>query len=114
MAAVFSMQGFGTIIGAIVAIILLAIFKPLIEQDPLYADYVWRILLGLGIIPALIAVYFRLTLPETPRFTLHVEHNKNKLKEDLEQITHKSIDVEDNIEVLEDNQRTKSSFKDFK
>lgn len=67
IAAVFAMQGIGSLAGAVVAVVLLSIFQPLIEADPLYADYVWRLLLGLGIIPALVAVYFRITLPETPR-----------------------------------------------
>lgn len=33
----------------------------------------WRLLIGFGCIPAAIALYFRLTIPETPRFSLDVE-----------------------------------------
>lgn len=38
-------------------------------------DRAWRILLGLGCIPATLALYFRLTIPETPRFTMDIERN---------------------------------------
>lgn len=38
-------------------------------------DRTWRILVGLGCVPAAIALYFRLTIPETPRFTMDIERN---------------------------------------
>lgn len=38
-------------------------------------DRSWRIMLGLGCIPATLALYFRLTIPETPRFTMDIERN---------------------------------------
>lgn len=38
-------------------------------------DRTWRLLLGLGCIPAAIALYFRLTIPETPRYTMDIERN---------------------------------------
>ena len=43
-------------------------------------DYAWRIILrvGVGTIPGTIALYFRLTIPETPRFTIHVQGNVEK------------------------------------
>lgn len=43
LAAVFSMQGFGTVGAYIVAIIFLYIFKGAIEAYPLALDHVWRI-----------------------------------------------------------------------
>ncbi|KAF9418663.1 Inorganic phosphate transporter pho84 [Podila epigama] len=83
MAAVFAMQGFGYLCTGIVAILLLLIFRPMIEQDPKNLDYVWRLLIGLGCVPALVAVYFRMTIPETPRFVLDVEHNLIKAENDV-------------------------------
>ena len=38
-------------------------------------DRSWRILLSFGCLPAVVALYFRLTIPETPRFTMDVERN---------------------------------------
>ncbi|KAJ7616419.1 major facilitator superfamily domain-containing protein [Roridomyces roridus] len=40
-----------------------------------HADYMWRLLIGLGCVPAVIALYFRLTIPETTRFMLDIERN---------------------------------------
>ncbi|ORZ34232.1 major facilitator superfamily domain-containing protein [Catenaria anguillulae PL171] len=79
VAAVFSMQGLGILVGSLCAVIVLAILKPTLGLDPLAApgfalyqplfDNVWRLLLFLGVIPAIAAVYWRLQVPETPRFT---------------------------------------------
>lgn len=43
-------------------------------------DRTWRILLGLGCIPAVVALYFRLTIPETPRFTMDIERNVKQVR----------------------------------
>ncbi|KAG0330272.1 Inorganic phosphate transporter pho84 [Podila humilis] len=83
MAAVFAMQGFGYLTTGIVAIILLAAFKDMIIANPENLDYVWRILIGFGCLPAMVAVYFRMTIPETPRFVLDVENNLKKAERDV-------------------------------
>ncbi|KAF9295607.1 Inorganic phosphate transporter pho84 [Mortierella antarctica] len=83
MAAVFAMQGFGYLCTGMVAIVLLLAFRSLIEADVNNLDYVWRLLIGLGCVPALVAVYFRMTIPETPRFVLDVENNLNKAEIDV-------------------------------
>jgi hypothetical protein len=36
-------------------------------------DKVWRVIVGLGVVPAILTYYLRTRLPETPRFTAHVE-----------------------------------------
>jgi PHS family inorganic phosphate transporter-like MFS transporter len=46
----------------------------------------WRLIVGIGIIPALIALYFRLTIPETPRFTMDVNRNVIQATEDIENV----------------------------
>lgn len=45
MAAVFSMQGIGIFVSALVSLITLLCFKSKIKEDPLNLDYVWRICL---------------------------------------------------------------------
>ncbi|KAF9210915.1 Inorganic phosphate transporter pho84 [Podila verticillata] len=117
MAAVFAMQGFGYLTTGIVAIILLAAFKDSIVANPQNLDYVWRILIGFGCLPALVAVYFRLTIPETPRFVLDVENNLNKAERDVatvlkENRNHLQSD-EDNAVVVTDPSVAKGSFSDF-
>ena len=37
-----------------------------------WVDYMWRLLIGLGCVPGAVALYFRLTIPETPRFTMDI------------------------------------------
>ncbi|KAJ3075235.1 Inorganic phosphate transporter pho84 [Podochytrium sp. JEL0797] len=69
LAAVFSMQGIGILLGSLIYIATLAGMKSQIQGDYTYLDVVWRIAVGLGLVPAIITVYFRFTLPETPRFT---------------------------------------------
>ncbi|KZT56710.1 MFS general substrate transporter [Calocera cornea HHB12733] len=76
MTAVFAGQGFGTLSATVVAIICVAAFKGRIEREgPAGVDPCWRLLIGLGSVPAVFALYFRLSIPESPRFTMDVERN---------------------------------------
>ncbi len=59
---VFTAQAAGLIIGPLVAAALLA--------SGISHDLAWRIMLGLGAIPALSVFYLRRQIQETPRFTL--------------------------------------------
>ncbi|KAG0918511.1 hypothetical protein G6F33_000470 [Rhizopus arrhizus] len=75
MALIFSMQGIGNLAAAIVTLILLAIFKQAIIADVMNLDYVWRLCIGLGAVPAVATIYLRFTMPESPRYSLNVEHD---------------------------------------
>ncbi|KAJ3184647.1 Inorganic phosphate transporter pho84 [Geranomyces variabilis] len=86
MAAVFACQGIGQLSAVLITVITLACFKGAIQDDPQNLDYCWRIILGLGIVPALCALYFRLTIPETPRFTAHITGDENAAAKDIEKI----------------------------
>lgn len=68
--AVFAMQGIGILTASLVAICTTAAFKSLILRDINYLDYVWRIELGLGVVPAMLTVYLRNKLPEPPQWTM--------------------------------------------
>jgi PHS family inorganic phosphate transporter-like MFS transporter len=82
MAAVFSMQGLGQLAAGLVALITCVGFKEslMTSKDAahctgvcgLAVDKMWRILIGFGAVPGCIALYFRLTIPETPRYTFDV------------------------------------------
>jgi PHS family inorganic phosphate transporter-like MFS transporter len=61
VASVFAMQGFGLLTGAVVT--LAAVYL-------LPLGTAWRLVLGVGAVPALFTVYFRTRMPETPRFSL--------------------------------------------
>ena len=83
MAAVFAMQGFGILTAAIVALVVVAAFKNQIRENVMAVDYCWRLVLGLGAVPGLLALYFRLTVPETPRYTMDVERDVNQASKDI-------------------------------
>ncbi|PWY75489.1 phosphate permease [Aspergillus heteromorphus CBS 117.55] len=94
MGAVFAMQGFGQFAAAIVALIATVGFKGSLESAKTVAncsgvcqlavDKMWRIVIGFGAVPACIALYYRLTIPETPRFTFDVARDLLKGDEDVE------------------------------
>jgi MFS transporter, PHS family, inorganic phosphate transporter len=62
---VFSFIGLGSLAAGIVFVVLLAAFKSGIEADIDKVEYVWRLLLGLGIIPVACTLYARLRMKET-------------------------------------------------
>ncbi|PYH99813.1 phosphate permease [Aspergillus ellipticus CBS 707.79] len=94
MGAVFAMQGFGQFAAAIMALIVTAGFKGSLEPAKLVSkcsgvcqlavDKMWRIVIGFGAVPACIALYYRLTIPETPRYTFDVARDLLKGDEDVE------------------------------
>lgn len=86
IAAVFAMQGFGILAGSITSLLVLYCFKSLIMEDQENLDYVWRIIIGLGALPGLVAIYFRLTIPETPRFTMEVKGDADGAVRDVNRI----------------------------
>ena len=47
-------------------------------------DKMWRVLIGFGAVPACIALYYRLTIPETPRYTFDVARDAEKAGDDVE------------------------------
>lgn len=134
MGAVFANQAFGQIAAGIVALILVAGYKhDLIDAKDgkscgvkcqKACDQMWRVLIGLGAVPGAVALYFRLTIPESPRYTLDISYDLNKGTADISKFVsgeHGNADL-DQIARLEraptaveavDIQAPKASFKDF-
>ncbi|CAO2190247.1 unnamed protein product [Urochloa humidicola] len=96
IAAVFAMQGFGIMAGGIVATAVSAAFRarfpaPPYAADPTastppQADYVWRIILMLGAMPAALTYYWRTKMPETARYTALVARNANQAAADMSKV----------------------------
>jgi PHS family inorganic phosphate transporter-like MFS transporter len=61
---VFSMQALGLIVGPVVGLTLLG--------AGVHPGIAWRIMLGLGAVPAAAVIYFRRRMPESPRFQARV------------------------------------------
>ncbi|KAI0154935.1 phosphate permease [Xylariaceae sp. FL1272] len=93
MGAVFAQQGLGQLTGAFVMLFLTLGFKQALSQSPsidqcdgycvIAVDKMWRALVGFGAVPAAIALYYRLTIPETPRYTFDVGRDIEKGSEDV-------------------------------
>jgi PHS family inorganic phosphate transporter-like MFS transporter len=117
MTAVFASQGWGQFTAAIVSLIITAAFKSSIindgQHDPKHVDNMWRILIGLGMVPACLALYFRLTIPETPRFTMDVERNFNQAQQDVDAMLTSGKFAVDPDAVVQRVEAPKASWKDF-
>ncbi|TCD63062.1 hypothetical protein EIP91_006049 [Steccherinum ochraceum] len=70
LAYIFSNQGWGSFVGAIVVMFVLLCYKHVMETkgEVSKVDGVWRIVVGLSLVPAFGTLYHRLTLPEATRF----------------------------------------------
>lgn len=87
LAAVFAMQGLGIVSGAIIGVVVTKCFEHAItHKSILYLDYVWRIIIGLGCVPAVLTIYLRNKLPETPRFTVDVRRDTVKANHDIARV----------------------------
>ncbi|KAJ3877204.1 major facilitator superfamily domain-containing protein [Lentinula edodes] len=90
MTAVFAFQGWGQLAASLISVIVVAAYKDSIIGDvsPNFnaVDHCWRILIGMGCVPGVIALYFRLTIPETPRFTMDIERNIEQATKDIDTI----------------------------
>ena len=104
IAAVFAMQGFGIFVGGLFAIIVSTAFKvkfsaPAYEVDAIastvpQADYVWRIILMVGALPAALTYYSRTKMPETARYTALVAKNAKKAASDMSKVLQVDIEAE--------------------
>ncbi|KAJ9700696.1 hypothetical protein PVL29_006156 [Vitis rotundifolia] len=107
VAAVFAMQGFGILTGGIFAIIISASFKvafpsPTYEIDAVgstvpQADYVWRIILMFGALPAALTYYWRMKMLET---TL-VAKNENKGAVDMSKVLQVDLEPEEYVQSIQ-------------
>lgn len=69
---VFSFIGLGSFSAGIVYVILLAAFKGAIEHDINRLQWVWRLLLGLGLVPCIATLYARLRIRESKPYEDYV------------------------------------------
>lgn len=119
IAAVFAMQGFGILAGGIVALIVSSAFDhqfkaPPYSVDPVgstapEADYVWRIVLMVGALPAALTYYWRMRMPETARYTALVAKNAKQAAADMSKVLQVELEAEeDKLEKL--SHRDSNSF----
>jgi len=80
--SVFAFQGLGAFTAALVSLLCAIGFKDTLNSTEcnnecqLSLDKAWRIVYAVGILPAVVALYFRLTITETIRYTLDISRNE--------------------------------------
>jgi PHS family inorganic phosphate transporter-like MFS transporter len=72
------------------------------------------LLIGLGCVPGVVALYFRLTIPETPRFTMDIERNLQQASQDIENVLTKGTYVVDPDAVVQRVDLPKANTRDFR
>ncbi|XP_050364477.1 inorganic phosphate transporter 1-4 [Argentina anserina] len=119
IAAVFAMQGFGILAGGIFAIISSAAFNAKFDA-PAYedagaastvpqADYLWRLIVMVGAIPAAMTYYWRMKMPETARYTALVAKNAKQAASDMSKVLQVEIEAETKVE----DEKTTNAFALF-
>ncbi|AGO11041.1 AaceriAFR442Cp [[Ashbya] aceris (nom. inval.)] len=125
MGAVFANQAWGQITGGLLALVLVAAYRTDLEaassgmecgfECQRACDQMWRVLIGFGCVPGLIALYFRLTIPESPRYTLDVQAadyarlNSEASRSDQEENLEKMVSPVEQVHIAP----PKASFRDF-
>jgi MFS transporter, PHS family, inorganic phosphate transporter len=88
------MQGLGQLCAAFIMLFITLGFKSSLETSPTVGqctdgcaeavDKMWRILIGFGAVPGCVALYYRLTIPETPRYTFDISRDVEKAHDDVQ------------------------------
>ncbi|CAM8925441.1 unnamed protein product [Rhodiola kirilowii] len=107
IAAVFAMQGVGIIFAGLVSMILSKLFlnsypgeayneNRRLSTQP-QADYLWRIVLMLGSLPAILTYYWRMKMPETGRYTALIQGNAKQAAIDMGRVLDLEFQGEDDL-----------------
>ncbi|KAL2429284.1 Repressible high-affinity phosphate permease [Exophiala dermatitidis] len=89
MATVFFMQPLGQIAGNLVSLVVVSISR---RSDAAATDLaqsvdtMWRWIIGIGVVPGVVALLFRFAIPETPRFLVDIEDDPIKAEFDATQL----------------------------
>ncbi|KAI3964370.1 hypothetical protein MKX01_024987 [Papaver californicum] len=104
IAAVFAMQGTGILAGGIFSLIVASIFDKIFPAPayavdakaslPPEADYIWRVIVIFGAVPAVLTYYWRMKMPETARYTALVEKNAARAAADMSKVLNKVLKAE--------------------
>lgn len=94
LATVFFMQPVGSLLADVVSVAAVAIARSKISADArpencigecaAAVDATWRWIVGIGAIPAGLAIFVRWWIPESPRYTLEVEKDPHRAQQDVQ------------------------------
>ncbi len=82
---VFSTQALGLIVGPVIALMLLG--------AGISDNAAWRVMLGMGALPAALVVYLRGRMPESPRYRLHVQGRADRAASETSDFTGVRVDA---------------------
>jgi MFS transporter, PHS family, inorganic phosphate transporter len=82
---VFATQALGLIVGPLIALALLG--------AGVSDNLAWRIMLGLGALPAAGVIYLRSRMPESPRYQIHVQGNAEQAANQIAEFTGGQVNV---------------------
>ncbi|KAL0376786.1 UNVERIFIED_CONTAM: putative inorganic phosphate transporter 1-5 [Sesamum calycinum] len=98
-------RGFGILFSGIISLAVSAGFDhrykaPAYEDNPAastvpQADYVWRIILMFGALPAALTFYWRMKMPETARYTALVAKNAKQAAQDMAKVLNMDLQAEE-------------------
>ncbi|KAF8145593.1 major facilitator superfamily domain-containing protein [Mycena galopus ATCC 62051] len=116
LAYIFSNQGWGSFVGSLITVVVLAAYKGVMngKGETSKVDGVWRIVVGLSLVPAFGTLYQRLTLAESTRFI--ASQKKDTTKPEKQQGAEKAnTTTEINTESAEVAEvvKKKAHFKEF-
>ncbi|KAJ6537339.1 major facilitator superfamily domain-containing protein [Mycena sp. CBHHK59/15] len=120
LAYIFSNQGWGSLVGSLVTIVVLAAYKSVMDGkgETSKVDGVWRIVVGLSLIPAFGTLYQRLTLPESTRFIESQKKSQNVMELKKKQDTAESDSTDESKKASEEVEiegviKKKAQFREF-
>jgi MFS transporter, PHS family, inorganic phosphate transporter len=62
-------------------------------ENPNHVDYCWRVFIGLGCIPGAFTLYFRLAIPETPKFTMGINRDVQRARADIDNVLNEGTNL---------------------
>ncbi|KAG7091981.1 hypothetical protein E1B28_008369 [Marasmius oreades] len=92
---IFSNQGWGSFFGSLITIIVLMAYKHVMHDEGKTSkvDGVWRIIVGVSLVPAFATLYQRLTLPESTRFKASKNLDSEKELEELKKVNQATTEM---------------------
>jgi PHS family inorganic phosphate transporter-like MFS transporter len=99
LASVFAMQACGILAASVVSVVVVsAVRAQNPEVVPRAVDHIWRWIMGLSLVPASFAVLVRLSIPESPRYTLDVLDDPYKAFEEANRFNESNLLDEFNLQ----------------
>lgn len=90
--SVFACIGLGSFTAGIVYIVLLAAFKGSVHASIHHLQWVWRLLLGIGLVPLILTLYARLTMKESEPYKKYVATETGLVGKDVRGLKQQSED----------------------